>query len=51
MSISMDEIVIAGIGQITVGEHWELSLRSIAAIWKGWKHSPPKPQKPRARPP
>ena len=31
MSISMDEIVIAGIGQIPVGEHWELSLRSIAA--------------------
>ncbi len=27
----MPEIVIAGIGQIPVGEHWELSLRSQAA--------------------
>jgi acetyl-CoA C-acetyltransferase len=27
----MPEIIIAGIGQIPVGEHWELSLRSQAA--------------------
>ena len=27
----MDEVIIAGIGQIPVGEHWELSLRNIAA--------------------
>ena len=27
----MSEVVIAGIGQIPVGEHWELSLRSMAA--------------------
>ncbi|MBN2472437.1 MAG: thiolase domain-containing protein, partial [Anaerolineae bacterium] len=27
----MSEIVIAGVGQIPVGEHWELSLRSMAA--------------------
>jgi acetyl-CoA C-acetyltransferase len=26
----MDDIVIAGIGQVPVGEHWELSLRSLA---------------------
>ncbi len=31
MSVSLDDIVIAGIGQIPVGEHWELSLRNIAA--------------------
>lgn len=27
----MTDIVIAGIGQVPVGEHWELSLRSLAA--------------------
>lgn len=27
----MREVVIAGIGQIPVGEHWELSLRNISA--------------------
>ncbi len=27
----MREVVIAGIGQIPVGEHWELSLRTLAA--------------------
>ena len=27
----MSEVVIAGIGQIPVGEHWELSLRNMAA--------------------
>jgi acetyl-CoA C-acetyltransferase len=27
----MSEVVIAGIGQVPVGEHWELSLRSLAA--------------------
>ena len=27
----MQDVVIAGIGQIPVGEHWELSLRTIAA--------------------
>lgn len=27
----MPEIIIAGIGQTPVGEHWELSLRSLAA--------------------
>ena len=26
----MDEIIIAGIGQTPVGEHWDLSLRSLA---------------------
>lgn len=26
----MDEIIVAGIGQIPVGEHWDLSLRSMA---------------------
>jgi acetyl-CoA C-acetyltransferase len=27
----MTEVVIAGIGQVPVGEHWELSLRNLAA--------------------
>ena len=27
----MNEVVIAGLGQIPVGEHWDLSLRSLAA--------------------
>ena len=27
----MTEVVIAGVGQVPVGEHWELSLRSMAA--------------------
>ena len=27
----MSEVVIAGIGQVPVGEHWELSLRTLAA--------------------
>ena len=27
----MAEVVIAGIGQVPVGEHWEISLRSLAA--------------------
>lgn len=27
----MSEVVIAGIGQIPVGEHWELSLRTLSA--------------------
>jgi acetyl-CoA C-acetyltransferase len=27
----MTDIVIAGIGQVPVGEHWEISLRSLAA--------------------
>jgi acetyl-CoA acetyltransferase len=27
----MAEVVIAGIGQTPVGEHWELSLRTLAA--------------------
>jgi len=26
-----DDIIIAGIGQVPVGEHWELSLRNLAA--------------------
>ena len=26
----MTEVVIAGIGQTPVGEHWELSLRTLA---------------------
>ena len=31
MNSHMEEVIIAGIGQIPVGEHWELSLRNIAA--------------------
>jgi len=31
MSSHMEDVIIAGIGQIPVGEHWELSLRNIAA--------------------
>jgi acetyl-CoA C-acetyltransferase len=27
----MSEVVIAGVGQVPVGEHWEISLRSLAA--------------------
>ena len=27
----MSEVVIAGIGQVPVGEHWDISLRSLAA--------------------
>lgn len=27
----MDEVIIAGIGQVPVGEHWQLSLRNLAA--------------------
>jgi acetyl-CoA C-acetyltransferase len=27
----MADVVIAGIGQVPVGEHWELSLRTLAA--------------------
>ena len=27
----MSEIIVAGIGQISVGEHWDLSLRTMAA--------------------
>jgi acetyl-CoA C-acetyltransferase len=27
----MAEVVIAGVGQVPVGEHWEISLRSLAA--------------------
>ena len=27
----MTEVVIAGIGQVPVGEHWEISMRSLAA--------------------
>jgi acetyl-CoA C-acetyltransferase len=27
----MSEVVIAGIGQVPVGEHWEISLRSLAS--------------------
>ena len=27
----MREVVITGIGQVPVGEHWEISLRSLAA--------------------
>ena len=27
----MREVVIAGIGQYPVGEHWELSLRNLSA--------------------
>ncbi len=27
----MTEVVVAGIGQVPVGEHWELSLRTLAA--------------------
>jgi acetyl-CoA C-acetyltransferase len=27
----MTEVVIAGVGQVPVGEHWEISLRSLAA--------------------
>lgn len=27
----MSDVVIAGIGQVPVGEHWEISLRSLAA--------------------
>ena len=26
----MNDVIIAGIGQTTVGEHWELSLRELA---------------------
>ena len=26
----MSEVVIAGIGQVPVGEHWQLSLRTLA---------------------
>ena len=28
----MTEVVIAGVGQTTVGEHWDLSLRELALI-------------------
>ena len=31
MSTDMEDIVIAGIGQVAVGEHWELSLRNLTA--------------------
>lgn len=31
MSRHMDEVIIAGIGQVPVGEHWQLSLRNLAA--------------------
>lgn len=31
MSVAMDEVIIAGIGQVPVGEHWQLSLRNLAA--------------------
>ncbi len=31
MSAVMDEVIIAGIGQVPVGEHWQLSLRNLAA--------------------
>jgi acetyl-CoA C-acetyltransferase len=27
----MDEVLIAGVGQVPVGEHWQLSLRNLAA--------------------
>ncbi len=27
----MDEVIIAGVGQVPVGEHWQLSLRNLAA--------------------
>jgi acetyl-CoA C-acetyltransferase len=31
MSSPMEEVIIAGVGQTPVGEHWELSLRNIAS--------------------
>ena len=31
MTHAMSDVVIAGIGQVPVGEHWDLSLRTLAA--------------------
>jgi acetyl-CoA C-acetyltransferase len=31
MSSPMEDVIIAGIGQVPVGEHWEFSLRNIAS--------------------
>ncbi len=28
----MNEVIIAGIGQTSVGEHWDLSLRELALL-------------------
>jgi acetyl-CoA C-acetyltransferase len=31
MSLAMNEVILAGVGQVPVGEHWQLSLRNLAA--------------------
>jgi acetyl-CoA C-acetyltransferase len=38
----MTEVVIAGIGQVPVGEHWETPLRTLAAraTWKALREAP-----------